>query len=136
MINHGQRGPENLIANMKRMWPPAEGFRISSLLKSTKGALMTQFLPFKSFINEMTGAHGLSRNSEFYFNYSDSGFVGIVCFQHGYISISTRPETGEVDLDFFLSDQMLNNINATEYLYGDTVRFFESTVVTENFESL
>jgi S-adenosylmethionine/arginine decarboxylase-like enzyme len=134
-MNHNA-GPERLIAQMKELNSNSNGFLITSTLKSTKLNLLLEFRTFKLFINEITSAVGLKRTGEFYFNFAESGFTGIVCFQGSHLSLRTAPPTAEVTFDLFLSDRVLNNINLSEELYRKTATFFCSEVVRESYEAV
>jgi S-adenosylmethionine/arginine decarboxylase-like enzyme len=129
-------GPERLIAQMKSLNGTSDGFQITSRLKSCRKVLLLEFRSFKKFINETSGMAGLKRTGEFYFNFPESGFTGIACFNGSYFSLRTDPANDHVTIDIFLSDKLLNNINLCEELYRNTVSFFESSVMEECYQSL
>jgi S-adenosylmethionine decarboxylase len=131
-FNHG---PERLIAQMKSMHGEKDGFTINSKLRTDDTPLLVQFMPFKSFINETSGSVGLKRDGEFYFNFMSGGFTGIVCFKGSYLSLHTNPVTAEADFEIFLSDKILNNINLAEFLYRESIAFFQSRVIEQAYKS-
>jgi S-adenosylmethionine/arginine decarboxylase-like enzyme len=129
-------GPARLISQMKSLNGEKDGFQIISRLNCPDTALLMEFRPFKQFVNDLAARAGLKRSGEFYFNFKDSGFTGIVCFNGSHISLHTEPALNEVLLEFFLSDRLLNNINIAEDLYQETMRFLGSSVVEEAYNSL
>jgi S-adenosylmethionine/arginine decarboxylase-like enzyme len=129
-------GPEKLIAKMKNLNGCTDGFQIVSTVKSNRKLLLFDFRNFKHFINDISASLGLKRSGEFYFNFADSGFTGIVCFNGSHFSLHTLPGTNQVSFDIFLSDRLLNNINVCEELYRQAVQFFDSEVVKESYAAL
>jgi S-adenosylmethionine/arginine decarboxylase-like enzyme len=129
-------GPERLIAQMKQMTGISDGFQITSRLKTSRQELLLEFRPFKEFVNEASGVAGLKRSGEFYFNFADSGFTGIVCFNGSYYSLHTHPAGELIYVDIFMSDKVLNNINIGEVLYRNSIHFFNSFVMEVNYQSL
>jgi S-adenosylmethionine/arginine decarboxylase-like enzyme len=131
-----QQGPERLVAQMKGLTQNIDGFQINSTLIGTYRPFLTEFTAFKKFISDASASLGLKRQSEFYFNFKEAGFTGIVCFTGSYIAIRTNPLSGQVIYDSFISDRFVNNINAAESLYRQTVSFFDSRVIAETYEAL
>ena len=124
-------GPERLIAQMKSLNGNTDGFQIVSSIKSSTLKLLTEFMPFKEFVTRESAALGLKKSGEFYFNFTKSGFTGIVCFSGSHFSLQTDPLTSLVQVEIFLSDRLLNNINISESLYRRSISFFEAAVVME-----
>ena len=131
-MNHNG-GPGRLIAQMKSLNNSESGFQIVSNMKAGNLRLIVDFRPFKDFVNHTAGALGLKRSGEFYFNYTQSGFIGIVCFQNSHLEIQTNPLTGIVRFESFFSDRLLNNINVAEELYRACAGFLGSAVVEEEY---
>ena len=129
-MNHNS-GPERLIAQMKSLNGNTDGFQIVSSIKSATVKLLTEFMPFKDFINHESSDLGLKKSGEFYFNFAKSGFTGIVCFNGSHFSLQTDPLTSLVQVEIFLSDRLLNNINISEDLFRKSVRFFQADIVME-----
>jgi S-adenosylmethionine decarboxylase len=129
-------GPERLIAQMKQMTGTSDGFQITSSLKTARRELLLEFRPFKEFINDASAVAGLKRSGEFYFNFIDGGFTGIVCFHGSFYSLHTDLNRELVGVDIFMSDKLLNNINIGENLYRSTIHFFSSMVMEESYQSL
>jgi S-adenosylmethionine/arginine decarboxylase-like enzyme len=120
---------------MKTLHGIASGFQVSSSLRCNQIPLLLEFLPFKNFVTNQSPLLGLKRSGEFYFNFADSGFAGITCFNGSHISIHTTPTQNTISFDIFMSDRLLNNINITEIFYRDSIEFFRSEVIQEDYAS-
>lgn len=116
---------------MKSLNGNTDGFQIVSSIKSATARLLTEFRPFKEFVTEESSALGLKKSGEFYFNFAKSGFTGIVCFNGSHFSLQTDPVTRLVQVEIFLSDRLLNNINISENLFRRSVQFFQADIVME-----
>ena len=124
-------GPERLITQMKSLNGNTDGFQIVSSIKSSNTTLLTEFRPFKAFVTLESSDLGLKKSGEFYFNFAKSGFTGIVCFNGSHFSLQTDPSTNLVQVEIFLSDRVLNNINISEDLFRKSVDFFQAAVLME-----
>lgn len=124
-------GPERLITQMKSLNGNTDGFQIVSSIKSSNTALLTEFRPFKAFVSVESAGLGLKKSGEFYFNFAKSGFTGIVCFNGSHYSLQTDTLTNLVQVEIFLSDRVLNNINISEALFRQSLEFFHAAVVME-----
>lgn len=129
-------GPDRLIAQMKNINGNTDGFQIVSTLKTMEKSMLVSFLPFKEFIIKAASNAGLTRHGEFYFNFPETGFTGIVCFPQSHLAVRTSPVENTLSFELFLSDRLINNINVAEHLYRSTVGFFSSDVLAEAYSSL
>ena len=129
-------GPQRLVAQMKSMNGTTNGFHIQSQLTVSDLKSSLTFSAFKEFLNKQAESMNLKRFGEFYFNFPESGFIGIVCFQGSHICINSRPKEKLVHFESFFSDRLLNNMNVSEHLYRQSVNFFESAILSESMESV
>lgn len=92
---------------------------------------LSDYHPFKEFIEEKIGLFGLSKVGEVYHNFQGGGYTGVVCLTESHLSIHTWPEQQYLTFDVFLSNYLKDNRQTTLQLYKSVQDFYLAEVLFE-----
>lgn len=112
---------------------PFTGLHIVANLQSKNTELLMDPQPLKQRLSELLKSYGLTTVGEVYHTFPAAGYTAIVGLTESHLSIHTWPEHGYITFDVFISNHSKDNAPITESLYRDIVRYFEATVVEEQF---
>ena len=128
--------PSHLVEQMKSLCRKENGFLSSVKLRARKTRFLVEFRAFQNFVKEIGQQFDLAAAGEFYFNFADSGFTGISRFDNAHLSIHSTPGINHITFEIFISDANNSNRLIAKQILEQTMAFFDSELVDENYQEI
>jgi S-adenosylmethionine decarboxylase len=110
-----------------------EGLHILSNFESRSVPILQQHCAFKGFIDCNINALGLLKVGEAYHDFEGGGFTAVICLAESHLSIHTWPSRNYATFDVYLSNHLHDNSSKARAVYAGVLKFYEATVLFENF---